>query len=227
MVSKAIRPQPERPTPRSKPRARRDANATRSRILNAAARHFAERGLGGSRVDAIAAAAKVNIRMIYHHFKSKEGLYVAVLDHSYLALRQHELKLDYSAVRPLEGLLRLFEFLHAHFGSHPELISLLTGENLLRAAYLKRSTAVASRSSPVLALIADLLRRGEASGELRRGIDPLQLYVAMVALSYFHLSNAHTLSHLFGRDLLDPRWRTAQWRQARELIERFLRPLAG
>jgi AcrR family transcriptional regulator len=203
--------------------ARRDAKATRSRILDTAAKHFAEHGLSGGRVDAIAATAGVNIRMIYHHFGSKEGLYLAVLDNAYLGLREQELRLDYSALRPLDGLLRLFEFVHAHFSAHPELIRLMTGENLLHAAYLKRSTQVATRSSPVIALIAGLLRRGEAGGEIRRGIDPLQLYVAMVALSYFHLSNAHMLSWIFRSNLLAPRWRAAQANQARDIIERFLK----
>lgn len=203
--------------------SRRDANATRTRILHTAAKQFAEHGLSGGRVEAIAATAGVNIRMIYHHFGSKQELYLAVLDNAYLGLREQELRLDYSALAPLQGLLRLFEFLHAHFAAHPELIRLMTGENLLHAAYLKRSTQVATRSSPVIALIADLLRRGEANGEIRRGIDPLQLYVAMVALSYFHLSNAHTLSWIFRSNLLSPRWRAAQAVQAREIIERFLK----
>jgi TetR/AcrR family transcriptional regulator len=219
MISK----RPQRRGKGRKPAAHRDAEATRLRILHAAARHFAEQGLNGGRVDAIAAAASVNIRMIYHHFGSKRGLYVAVLDDAYLGLRQQELRLDYSALRPLEGLLRFFEFLHGHFAAHPELISLMTGENLLRATYLKRSTQVTTRSSPVIALIAELLRRGEASGEIRRGIDPLQLYVAMVALSYFHLSNAHTLSWIFRSNLQAQRWRHVQAGQAREMIERFLK----
>jgi TetR/AcrR family transcriptional regulator len=201
----------------------RGGNPTRSRILDAATKQFAEYGLSGARVDAIAAAADANVRMIYHHFGSKEALYLAVLDNAYLGLRQQELQLDYSGLAPLEGLLRLFDFLHGHFAAHPELIRLMTGENLLQAVYLKHSKQVTTRSSPIIALIANLLRRGEASGELRSGIDPLQLYVTMVALSYFHLSNAHTLSWIFRSNLLSSRWRNAYSRQAREMIERSLR----
>jgi len=36
---------------------------------------------------------------------------------------------------------------------------------------------------------------------IRRAIDPLHVYVMMVALSYFHRSNAHTLSAIFRTDL--------------------------
>jgi hypothetical protein len=33
-------------------------------------------------------------------------------------------------------------------------------------------------------------------------VDPVQLYVSIAALGYFYLSNNHTLSTIFGRDLL-------------------------
>lgn len=203
---------------------RNRGDETRARILATATRHFARHGLSGARVEAIAARAGVNIRMVYHHFASKQGLYLAVLDEAYFSLRQQELQLDYSALGPREGLLRFFDFVHGHFAAHPELVALMTGENMLHAAHLKRSRQVATRSSPVLALIGGLLRRGGKSGEVRKGIDPLQLYMAMVALSYFHVSNAHTVSWIFKRDIQAPRWRAAQKRQARLMIERFLGP---
>lgn len=197
---------------------------TRMRILTTATRHFARHGLSGARVDTIATDAGVNIRMVYHHFTSKEGLYLAVLDEAYLGLRQEELKLDYSALGACEGLLRFFDFVHDHFEAHPDLVALMTAENLQEAEYLRRSTQVATRSSPVLKLLSELLRRGEKSGEVRRGIDPLQLYMAMVALSYFHLSNAHTVAWIFRQDVRSPRWRAIQKRQARHMIACFLKP---
>ncbi len=123
---------------------------------------------------------------------------------------------------PFDGLLQLFDFIHGHFGAHPELISLLMGENLLRAEFLRRSRRTPVISSPLLGLIATLLKRGEAEGTLRRGIDPLQLYVAMVALSSYHRSNAHTLSIIFSTDLLDPNWQADQKRQARAVLGSFL-----
>ena len=56
--------------------------------------------------------------------------------------------------------------------------------------------------SPFVDLIADILRRGEASGELRNGIDPVQFDISLAALSYFYQSNSATLSVIFGRNLL-------------------------
>ena len=47
-----------------------------------------------------------------------------------------------------------------------------------------------------------MLARGEKSGELRGGIDPMQLYISIAGLAYFYLSNKHTLGAIFGRDLM-------------------------
>ena len=58
----------------------RDPIATRQRILDAATKEFARLGLGGARVDAIAARAKANKRMIYHYFGNKSRLFLAVLE---------------------------------------------------------------------------------------------------------------------------------------------------
>ena len=65
----------------------RDAEATRTRILNAAKREFAHFGLGGARVDEIAKRAKANKRMIYHYFGGKEELFTAVLEEAYLDIQ--------------------------------------------------------------------------------------------------------------------------------------------
>ncbi len=59
---------------------RRDPEGARRRILDSAAEHFSRHGPDGARVDAIAAAARVNKRMLYHYFGDKQALFRAVLD---------------------------------------------------------------------------------------------------------------------------------------------------
>src|SRR6266446_6338881 len=53
----------------------RDAEATRRRLLDAAAAEFAASGIAGARVDRIAEAARSNKAQIYHYFGSKDGLF--------------------------------------------------------------------------------------------------------------------------------------------------------
>ena len=57
----------------------RDLNRTRERIMTAAQKEFAANGFAGARTDAIARGARVNERMIFYCFQSKERLYRAVL----------------------------------------------------------------------------------------------------------------------------------------------------
>lgn len=59
---------------------KRDANATRQRILTEATAEFARYGIAGARVDRIAAAAGCNKAMIYAYFLSKDQLFDAVFD---------------------------------------------------------------------------------------------------------------------------------------------------
>lgn len=210
------------PIRRKRPAPRRNAAKTRARLLQAAIREFANKGYSGARVDAICRDARVNPRMIYHYFGGKAPLYTVVLEHVLAELRHEELKLDTEHVAPVDGIMHLFEFIHGHFGAHPELISLLGGENLLRAEFLRQSRKIQIISSPLLGSIERLLRRGEALKVVRPGIDPLQLYVAVVALSSYHRSNAHTLSVIFSTDLLASTWQAAQKRQARAMLASFL-----
>jgi AcrR family transcriptional regulator len=202
----------------------RNADRTKERILRAAIAEFAAHGYSGARIDRIRQRARANARMIYHYFGDKDRLYVAVLEHVIGDLRQEELRLEVDQIDPLQGLLQLFDFVDHHFSEHPELMTLLSGENLLRGRFLRGSAKTPIISSPLMPLIEELLRRGERKACLRTGIDPLHLYVAMVALCYFHRSNAHTLSLLFRTDLQSAGWQADHKKLAIELLTRYLRP---
>jgi AcrR family transcriptional regulator len=216
---------PRRQAARKRPAPARDAAKTRARILQAATVEFSAKGYSGGRTEQIARRAKSNIRMLYHYYGSKDGLYLGVLEEVLGQLRQHELEWDFSHVAPLDGIVQMFDLIDDHFSAHPELRNLLAFENLNKAAHLKRSARIPEMSSPVLALIGSLLQRGEKDGAFRAGIDPLHLYVAMVSLSYYAKSHAHTLSRIFERDLLAPEWQRAHTAQTHQMLIAYLAPL--
>jgi hypothetical protein len=58
---------------------------------------------------------------------------------------------------------------------------------------------------------------------IRRRIEPLHLYVMMVALSYFHRSNAYTLSAIFRTDVQAGTWRADHQRAGADMLLRYLR----
>ena len=56
----------------------------------------------------------------------------------------------------------------------------------------------------------------------RAGVDPVQLYISIAALTYFYLGNKFTLSAIFGRDLLSPRAKAERLAHMTELVLGYL-----
>jgi hypothetical protein len=77
-------------------------------------------------------------------------------------------------------------------------------------------------NSPLIATLGEVLRRGAAQGAFRSGVDPLQLYVSIAGLAYFFLSNNHTLSQVFDRNLATPAAREARLAHMTALVTGFL-----
>lgn len=92
---------------------RRD-NATKRRILRAALRQFADNGYSGASVQRIVDLAKVTKPTLYYYFRSKAGLYQALLDWAFnerYSLMQQAVKGKATLVERLtEILTALFEF---------------------------------------------------------------------------------------------------------------------
>jgi AcrR family transcriptional regulator len=204
---------------------KRDPERTRQRIMAAATHEFATKGLAGARIADIAARAGANKRMLYHYFGDKEALFLAVLENAYAAIRARERALDLQHLEPEAAMRRLVETTWDHYIEHPEFLTLLGTENLHRARHLKRSTRIRDMHSPFADMIRDILRRGEHAGVFRAGVDPVELYVTIAGLGWFHLSNRHTLSVIFERDLEAPAALARRRAHMVEVVLGYLRPL--
>lgn len=204
------------------PRRKRDSEKSRQTILTAASAEFCTHGFTGARVERIATRAKANMRMLYHYFGSKEGLYTAVLESVYGQIRGQERALDLKNRPPIEGMCELVRFTFDFFARQPNFVALINNENLMKGRFLKRSPAIRAMTMPLIEAIEDLLHRGHATGEFRGNVDPVQLYVSIVAQSQLHISNRYTLSILFDRDLADPDWLAARRVHAQSVILDYL-----
>jgi AcrR family transcriptional regulator len=213
-----------RPATRRRPAGGRDPARTRATILAAATEEFTTKGLKGARVDAIARRSGANKRMIYHYFGNKEGLYLAVLETAYAAIRTAEIGLNVVERDPVDGMRELIQFTWRYFIEHPEFLSLLATENLNRAFYLKKSRRIRELHSPLLGMISTLLERGAASGVFRKGVDPVQLYISIAALGFFYFSNRYTLSTIFGRDFSARDELAARSRHILDVVLGYLEP---
>jgi AcrR family transcriptional regulator len=194
-------------TPAGEPR-QRDADRSRQGLLAAARDEFAEHGLGGARVERIAERAALNKRLIYYYFENKDSLFSAVLEDTYLNIREAEKRLHLTDLTPADAVRKLTEFTWTYYLEHPEFLTLLNSENLHRARHLDGSARVRELNSPLVQTLAEILERGRRDGSFRGGVDPVQLYISIAGLSYFYLSNNHTLSAIFGRNLMSPKARS-------------------
>lgn len=202
----------------------RDPQGMRQRILDAATAEFARHGLGGARIDRIARAAGANKRMIYYHVGDKEALYLAILELTYERIRVAERRLNLEALSPREAIARLLAFTWQYYIDNPEFLALLNEENAHRARYLRKSRKVKEMHSPFVASIADILQRGEKSGDIRPGVDAVQLYISIAGLCYFYQSNSATLGTIFGRDLLAEDARAVRLAHMTDLLLAALAP---
>jgi len=200
----------------------RNPERSRNAILRAATEEFATCGLGGARIDRIAARSGSNKRLIYYYFGSKETLFKIVLERAFAGIRSAEQALHLDELDPAEAVRQLITFTWNYYIAHPEFLTLLNSENLHRAVHLRSLPHIREMNSPLISLIDGVLERGRASKTFRGGVDAIQLYVSIAALSYFYLSNSATLSTVFGRDLLAPKARAERLSHMTEVILGYL-----
>ncbi|WP_319411747.1 TetR/AcrR family transcriptional regulator [uncultured Cohaesibacter sp.] len=208
-----------RPAPR-----RREAEATRRDILDAAMEEFAAKGLSGARVDAIAARTRTTKPMIYYHFGSKEKLYAAVMEEAYGGVRTKEQGLHLDALPTEEAMRRLVEVTFDHHAEHPEYVRLVTVENIEMGRHITGRKSLIERNAIAIETVQDLLRRGEAEGIFRTGINPWHLHFLISSFCFMRVSNRYSWRAVFDMDLWDEEDVPAQREMIVEAILRYVKP---
>jgi AcrR family transcriptional regulator len=150
----------------------RDAQATRRRILDAAAAEFAAHGIAGARVDRIAAAAKVNKAQMYAYHGSKDGLFDAVFNEQLVAIVD-SVPLDASDL-PGYAVALYDEYL-----ARPELIRLATWARLERTPTGDLLGTFVGHDTSKLASIT----AAQADGHVDPALDPRDVYALVTAVS--------------------------------------------
>ncbi len=192
-------------------------------ILEVALREFADKGLSGARIDEIAAATRTSKRMIYYYFGSKEGLYLAVLEHSYREMRRIEGELMLDNLPPEDALRRLVEFTFDHHVAHEDYIRIVMNENIERGKYLAQSQIIQELNVPAISAIGRLYERGLAAGVFRQGLDPVDIHASISALTFFNVSNQYSFGQIFKRDLSASAVRALRRANIVEMVVRFVR----
>ncbi|MCY1525138.1 HTH-type transcriptional repressor NicS [compost metagenome] len=210
--------------PAEAPRKGRKNNPekTRENILQAAIAEFVQQGLSGARVDAIAERMHTSKRMIYYYFGSKEQLYVEVLEKLYGDIRSTEGKLHLAELEPREAIRRLVEFTFDHHDRNVDFVRIVSIENIHHGEYVKQSTAIRSMSTTVLDALGEILRRGEAEGVFRPGLNALDVHLLISSFCFYRVSNRNTFGEIFQIDLTDEQVKARHKAMICESLLRYL-----
>jgi AcrR family transcriptional regulator len=181
-----------------------EEDGTREKILNVAIQEFSRLGLSGARIDAIAAESGANKGMIYYYYGGKEDLYVAALAESYRRFRQVESDFHVEDLPPVPALRQLVGATFDYHAVHPEFIRMVMTENINQGEYIRKLPELREINRPAIVLLDRLCQRGIAEGVFRADLDPIDLHMSISALSFYNVSNRHTFSFIFERDLGAP-----------------------
>jgi TetR/AcrR family transcriptional regulator len=174
---------PSRPPSAPPQPPRRNAAATKQRILDAGEREFAARGFAGARLREIADGAGVQPALIHHYFTDKHGLYRAVLDRALLPTSTESWGL-LGAGLDLESLVRGFiEVLLRFYAAHGNLLAILRHEALSGSPVAEEVTR--DRTLPIVQAVTALLEARQAAGEVRDDIPAAEIIAAGMGLVAF------------------------------------------
>ena len=199
-----------------------DPERTMANILDVAKEEFAEKGFSGARIDEIAALTHTSKRMIYYYFKSKEGLYLEVLEAAYREMREHEAGLNLEDQPPMEALRNLVEYTFDHHCQNEDYIRLVMSENIMRGHFLAQSELIQKLNGPAIEAISNVYRRGVEAGVFRKGLDPIDLHASISALAFFNVSNQHTFGLIFKHDWQQPTHQLARKHSVVEMVLRYV-----
>jgi len=210
--------------PRRKPATPRGGAArTQQSIIEAAIQEFSLKGFEGARVDEIALRAGVNKNLLYHHFGNKDGLFVAVLTHTYENIRTRQKDIQLRTLDPEAGMRRLVISTGKIWVQFPEFQRLLMSENLAGGRHILGQPEISNLYNPLLDTIEQLLQHGRESGVFREDIDPIDLYISITSLTAHYVNNQHTFEAIFKQKLMTPQRVKQRLEHAAEMILRYLR----
>ncbi len=188
------------------------------RILDSAEVLFGKRGLEGTRVREIAAAAGVNSATLYNYFGGKAAMYEAVLDRGVRPLVK--LLEDFAASGPqLASTQAVIGAVMAHLSSHPYLSRLILIEAMSEGDQL---AGIADKIRPLMNLIMSQLESNDTSDEWGEDLFP-SVGALFLHLSFGHFALAPLLKEIYAIEPLSDEGVASQTRFTETLI-RYMFP---
>ncbi len=165
------------------------------RILASAKDLFAEAGFNAVSMNAIAERADVSKANIFHHFKSKNALYLEVLK---TACTESGSQIDQLGHGTGTLVERLRKFSQSHLANilQDEKISRLIQRDLLENGPQRGKEFAEQLFGQNFASLVDILRTGQKKGELNKDIDPAMLATLLIGADVFFFQSREVLRYL-------------------------------
>ena len=194
--------------PNGSPRVR-DADRTRTAILDAALVEFGEHGYAGARTGAIARRAGVNAQLISYYFDGKEGLYKA--------LTQQWRAAGGGAPQPDRPLAEVVAgYVRANLTSR-SMTRLLVWEGLT-------GSGMDDTDSPFFAeMVADVRRRQER-GEIAADLDPTAVLLTLFSAALAPTVLPHVVERVTGQAADSPEFLDDYATRLAQIVERLAPP---
>jgi AcrR family transcriptional regulator len=209
--------------PPARKRVKRTAAHSKEKIIKAAIAEFALRGLDGARVDEVARRSGVNKTLLYQYVGNKDRLFTAALEAAYQSIRERQKEFIARQMDPESGVRQLVQLLMSIWVEHQDYGKLLASENFHGGKHVKRSKLIGEMYGQLVDALTDLLKRGEALGVFRSGIDPVDLYISISSLSAYYVAHQHTLNAIFHIDVLQPKRLQQREDHIAEMVLRFVK----
>ena len=194
----------------------RSETATRRKILDAALELFANRGYAGTSVQDIVDAARVTKPVLYYYFRSKSGLYQALVDTAHD--ERHRVICESArggrdAERKLVGIIAaLFKFLHGH----RDLVKIAFATTFAARDELPQEIQYLEKARRNFDVVRDLLRDGQEDGGLSNVFDAEEL-----ALGIWGMMNIYIMAELVTPGV------SLNEKKASDIVRLFLRGAAA
>lgn len=180
-----------------------------ARILAAAETLFAEQGFNAVSMNAVAERAGVSKANIFHHFSSKNELYLAVLKSACQESFGRIENLGSDSSRFVE---RLSSYASAHLAGILEHahISRLIQRDLLDNGPQRGQELAEQVFGQNFHRVVEIMRNGQTKGELRDDIDPAMVATLLIAANVFFFEKGSVLRHFSDIDFMDAPERYSQ-----------------
>ena len=178
----------------------RNPEGTKRRVVDAAAKEFAQRGFDGVTLAAIARRAGVSKQLLHHHFGSKQALFREVQDKRFRPAIDWQETLSEN---PAELIAARF----AKRGESHDYLRYLAWE---AASGRKRSAASDVARQRRVADYGKEIQSMQQSGKLPQDMDPRMIHLAILCLATYPIAFPQITRLIMGREATDPHFQS-EW----------------